>query len=260
MNGAVVYENILATSGEVDLVSSTYTGMSESACSSPNPNYVWKPTTYSGTVYLRCDLASARQISGFGLINHTLADAAASVALKCGIADNGSTWDLPVASFSLSGHPEYQPHVVRRLTTLFTKRYWRVEITSAAQMFQIGTIFLGICEVFDETPDEYQVHPLDYSARTETIGGRDRRTISGQPQSTVALGWKNASADLADVWDTVHEVHRGKSRPFIFASHEAEAASTWPARYVTFNGLSVAELGASGRYAISVGLRDMGLS
>lgn len=217
-------------------------------------------------VYLGVDLGSAQEVTAWALTGlKGLSAGVRIVTLQVGTADNGSTFDIDVASFGEwpadpAYDPEYEPNVLLTFEGV-TKRYWRVHFWSnlAVENLYVGGFHLGTALEFAETPaSPLPSRFLDHVELSGSMGGGDHVTDTGPAYRREALQWRLLdTADAQDLED-LYDGQEGSTHPVCYVDHLTTHENPYPCRYVTVERFRRGSVGSpTGKDAVLVELQEV---
>lgn len=202
--------------------------------SNPTTSEVWKGLS-DAVQYITLDLGATDAADYFGLARHNLGSTGSSVQLQA--SDDGSTW----ADVGEEITPDDDRALMHRFEAE-THRYWRLEITPAADTVPtIGVFFLGLLLVLQRniygghtpiTMSFDNVSSVGISESGQYLGAVARRAnpTTSLPQKNITAAW--ARQQLAPF--LTEAVGNGATRmrqPFFFAwrptSYPAEVGYGW---------------------------------
>lgn len=181
------------------------------------------------TEVLQIDLGSAKQVSGFAILNHNLAAlGGGDVEVRCDSNPAFPTNTLVKTASNINiTTPNDKDAVLQFANT--TARYWRLKFNHvSSSALKLGEVYaMGVTTTLarfmvDGSGESEEI----FSVGTKMLNGETRHVIFGGPLRSKTLRWQDwTAADLAEL-RTMWRATRGPVTPFIFIqSYESTSAA-----------------------------------
>lgn len=174
------------------------------------------------------DLGSAQQVTALAIFDHNFTDAV-TISLK-GDADNAN-WDTP--DFGGESVTYNADKIVHYLSSAQTYRYWRLEITDAANSdtyIEIGELFLG---AYSEPTENFNTNS---QRNIQTLNVRNitpfgiERVRHYNLQKIFNFVWSYVVSDMATfitIFESLFDKDTGVTKPFFFNEDSSSPNNTW---------------------------------